>query len=76
MLASTVYNQVSMSLAPVDFLSGEMQVSPPAVKLQNTLMVSPIQPWFGSIQYSPKRETETYIRRWYDEQLEKDCLTM
>lgn len=35
-----------------------MQVSPPAVKLQNTLMASPVQPWFGSIQYSPGRRKQ------------------
>ncbi len=36
-------------------LSGCRQVSPSAVKLQKTLMESRWQPWFGSIQYSPKR---------------------
>lgn len=38
-----------MSLTPFDFLSGKMQVSPPAVKLQYTLKESPEHPWLGSM---------------------------
>ncbi len=49
-------------LTPSLFLSGKMQLSPPAVKLQYTLKVSLEQPWFGSIQYSPEnRETRAII---------------
>lgn len=49
-----------MSLTPFDFLSGKMQVSPPAVKLQYTLKESPEHPWLGSMWYSPEKKKHTY----------------
>lgn len=42
-------------LTPSDFLSGKIQVSPPAVKLQYTLKESLEHPWLGSTQYSPRK---------------------
>lgn len=47
----------SCPLTASSFFSGNRQVSPPAVKLQNTRKASREQPWLGSIQYCPGKHS-------------------
>lgn len=51
------FSECAVAFTISNRLSGCRQVSPSEVKLQNTLMASRWQPWFGSIQYSPERIT-------------------